>query len=119
MEIITLNRKILEIFGMCLNDDTASSKARIVSKCVNWTMLWISICTIGVSLEYVISHFEDTESILFAVMQMAANTASGGGYWTFYKKKYQVSKFLNQIENLVKIRMEFLSYLLSMQNSVD
>ena len=109
MAVLTLNKKILKIFGMCLNDESASSKDRIVSKCVNWTILWISLCTVGVSFEYVISHFADTESILFAVMQIAANTASGGGYWTFYNKKYQVSKFLNRIENLVKLRMWFTS----------
>lgn len=68
-------------------------------------MLWISLCTVGVSFEYVVSHFADTESILFAVMQIAANTASGGGYWTFYNKKFQVSKFLNCIEDLIKLRM--------------
>lgn len=105
MEVIALNKKILKIFGMCLSDESASSKERTVSKFINWTMLWISICTVGISFEYVVSHFSDTESILFAVMQMAANTASGGGYWTFYNKKYQVSQFLDHIENLVKLRM--------------
>lgn len=87
MEVIILNKKILKIFGMCLDDENASSKERTISKCVNWTMLWISICTIGVSLEYVISHFSDTESILFAVMQIAANTASGRLQTVQYKEK--------------------------------
>lgn len=105
MEVITLNKKFLKIFGMCLDDEYATSRERTISKCVNWTMLCISICTVGVSCQYVISQFSDTESILFAVMQIAANTASGGGYFSLFKKKYQVSKFLKRIENLVKLRM--------------
>lgn len=101
MDVIKLNKKLLKSFGMCLDDETASPKERIISKYVNWTMLWISICTIGVSIQYIVSHFDDTESILFAVMQVSANTASGGGYWAFYRKKYEVSKFLDQIRSLV------------------
>lgn len=104
MEVIKLNKKILKLFGMCLDEQNATQKEKNTSKLVNWAMLAISLCTIAVSIEYIVSHFSDTESILFAVMQVSANTASGGGYWTFYNKKYKVSTFLNQIENLVKIR---------------
>lgn len=105
MEVLKLNKKLLRIFGMCLNHENVSAKDRLISKYINWTMLWISLCTIAVSVEYIVSHFSDTESILFAVMQVSANTASGGGYWTFYNKKYQVWNFLDRLGNLVKIRM--------------
>ncbi|XP_031629162.1 odorant receptor 43b-like isoform X1 [Contarinia nasturtii] len=105
MEVIKLNKKLLKVFGMCLNDENATQRERTISKIINWMMLSISLCTIGVSIEYIVSHFSDTESVLFAVMQVSANTASGGGYWTFYNNKYKVSKFLNQIENLVKLRI--------------
>lgn len=36
-------------------------------------------------------------------MQVAANTACGGGYWTFYPKKYAVSKFIDNVRDLVRI----------------
>lgn len=104
MEPIALNRKFLKMCGMCLDADTASLKDRRISKYINWTLLWISLCTIGVSLEYIISHFDDTESILFAVMQVSANTASGGGYWAFYGNKFKVSTFLSHIQNLIESR---------------
>lgn len=104
MQVNILNKKILKLFGMCLNYECASKNEKIISKGVNWVMFMISVCTIAISIEYIYSHFEDTESILFAVMQVAANTASGGGYWTFYRKKYQVSKFFGNIEHLVQSR---------------
>lgn len=107
MEAIALNRKFLKLFGMCLDDESASHNDRIVSKFVNWIMLAISICTVAISIEYIISHFQDTESILYAVMQVSANTASGGGYWTFYEKKFQVAEFFGNIEHLVEKRKIF------------
>lgn len=105
MQIIALNKKFLKIFGMCLNEDTATNKERAISTCVNWLMFAISVCTIIVSVEYIYSHFADTENILFAGMQVAANTATGGGYWTFYRKKYKVFKLIEDIAKLVKSRM--------------
>lgn len=110
MEVLTLNRKLLQILGMCLDDETASRKQRIVSKLINWTILTISIFMIAISFEYIVSHFEDTESILYAVIQMSANTASGGGYWTSFKKKYQISQFFDKIENLVNARKSDVSF---------
>lgn len=103
MEVLNLNKRFLKTFGTCLNEEKVTLKESIISKYVNWTMLWISICTIGVSIQYIVSHFNDTESILFAVMQVSANTASGGGYWTFYRKKFEVSKFLDQIQSLFEM----------------
>lgn len=107
MEVLNLNKRFLKTFGTCLNEQEATFKDVIISKFVNWTMLWISICTIGVSIEYIVSHFNDTESILYAVMQVSANTASGGGYWTFYRKKIEVSKFLDQIQSLFELSKYF------------
>lgn len=104
MQVIALNKRILKLFGMCLSDADATEKERLISKCINWVMLTISICTVAISIEYIYSHFGDTESILFAVMQVVANTASGGGYWTFYRKKYEVSKFIDEIEKVVMTR---------------
>lgn len=110
LEVMSLNKKFLNTFGMCLDAGRASNRERLMSQCVNWTMLWISILTIAISIEYIVSLFNDTESILFAVMQVVANTASGGGYWTFYNKKYQVSRLLTSIENLVKSRKSHTSF---------
>lgn len=104
MEAIELNKKCLKLFGMCLSDEHASNKERKISNWINWVMLTISICTIAISIEYIVSHFDDTESILYAVMQVVANTASGGGYWTFYRKKFEVSKFVDKIESLIQSR---------------
>lgn len=117
MQVIVLNRRILKLFGMCLSDECASNKERSISKFVNWLMFTISICTIAISIEYIYSHFGDTESILFAVMQVVANTASGGGYWTFYRKKNKVSKFFDEIENLVKLREILTNFLQSLQHT--
>lgn len=104
MEVFQFNQQILKRYGMCLDDKTATAKERVISKVINWSMFWISLCTIAISIEYIVSHFDNTESILYAVMQVAANTASGGGYWTLYPKKYQVSKFIDDIRELVKTR---------------
>lgn len=108
MEVVSLNRRFLKLFGMYLDDDIASEKERCISKWVNWAMLTISVCTVAISIEYISSHFDDTESILYAVIQVVANTASGGGYWTFYKKKHQVSQFFDKIECLVRARKTFI-----------
>lgn len=99
-----LNRPILEFFGMCLNPQQTSNRSRLLSRITNFIMFWISICTVIISLEYIVSHFDDTENILFAVMQVAANTASGGGYWAFYQNKYNVWNYIERISKLVNER---------------
>lgn len=104
MEVFKVNRRILEKFGMCLNNEETSKSTLYLSRSINLLMFWISLCTVLVSIEYITSHFDDTENILFAVMQVVANTASGGGYWAFYQKKYKVSQLIVEIGDLVKER---------------
>lgn len=104
MKVFQLNRRILVFFGMCLSPQQTSIKSRLLSRITNIIMFWISLCTVVISLEYIVSHFDDTENILFAVMQVVANTASGGGYWAFYQNKYKVWNYIERISNLVNER---------------
>lgn len=70
MEVFQFNQEMLQRFGMCLDGERVTRVEQVVSKIVNWLMVWIAVLTILVSIEYIVSHFDDTESILFAVMQV-------------------------------------------------
>lgn len=104
--MVQLSRKMMAFAGIQLKR-TASGFEYFYSFSVNWLIYIIFIYTVIFSYQFIVSHFDQTESILYAGMQLAANIPLSCSYWSLSRAKFKINDFLHDLENLINERMDF------------
>lgn len=103
-QVLHLSRKMMALIGVLL-DPNASGFEHFYSVTVNWMAYFIFIYTVYFSFQFIVSHFDQTESILYAAMQISANCPLACSYWSLSRAKYKINEFLRELEGLVNERM--------------
>lgn len=102
-QVLQLSRKMMAFIGIQL-DATASGFDFFRSFAVNWVNYFIFIYTVYFSFQFIVSHVDQTESILYAGMQLAANCPLACSYWSLSRSKFKINAFLRDLEDLVNER---------------
>lgn len=103
-QVLQLSRKMMAFVGILL-DPGASGFEYYYSVAVNWTTYFIFTYTVYFSYQFIISHLDQTESILYAGMQVSANCPLACSYWSLSRAKHKIHAFLHELESFVNERM--------------
>lgn len=103
--VLQLSRKMMAFIGIRL-DPSASGLEYFYSSAVNWVIYIIFIYTVYFSFQFIVANLEQTESILYAGMQVSANCPLACSYWSLSRAKFKINEFLNELEDLVNERMK-------------
>lgn len=101
--VLQFSRKMMTFSGIQL-DATASGLEFFRSLAVNWVTYIIFIYIVYFSFQFIVSHVDQTESILYAGMQISANCPLACSYWSLSRAKFRINAFLCDLEDLVDER---------------
>lgn len=97
MEALSLIRRILVILGLCLKDSVNPNDGRVM----NCTIVLLLTGFLLITLEFILSHFDETADALYAIMQFVTFFTVWTCYICFANQKHLTFEFLTNQQKIV------------------
>lgn len=103
MKILVLIRRILVVFGLCLDDSNNPHYGRFR----NWVIVGLLTGFLMITFEYVCTHMDDRQNGLYAIMQFITFFTVWTCYICFANQKQLTYEFLENLQLIVDGYSEF------------
>lgn len=97
METLALARKSLEVFGLYLKDSNNKNYGRFT----NCTVVVLLTGFLMITIEFILSHSDDTADALYAIMQFVTFSTVWTCYICFANQKHLTFEFLRNLQEIV------------------
>lgn len=103
MEALVLIRKILVTLGLCIKDSNSPHYGRAT----NYIIFALLTGFLMITFDYIVTHFDDRENALYAIMQFVTFATVWTCYICFANQKHLTFQFLNNIQEFVENYRKF------------
>lgn len=100
MKILQFSHKMMLWMGLYLRRD-ASQRSRHISNAISAIIMISFVVIIVLSSECCYSQFNEPQNLTFAILQLAANIASLGTYYSFVVQKMDIIDLFDDLQILV------------------
>lgn len=104
MKILKNSHKFYKLFGYCWYQEIERTARDYVSFSINIFFSLTSVASVLISIEYIQMHFDETENMLYAVLQLIAVVDIGGAHFMLSLHKEELSQFFINCQSLVDER---------------
>lgn len=104
MQALSLIRRCLVIVGLCLKSKTNPHHGYIL----NWIIMSLLTGFLMITLEFILTHFDDHEDLLYAIMQFVTFVTVWTCYVCFAKQKSKAFRFLEELQEIVDKYCKFM-----------
>lgn len=97
MQALALIRRILVVFGLCVEDSAKPNQGRFTN-CVIFGLL---TGFLAITFDFIVTNFDDRENALYAIMQFVTFATVWTCYICFANQKHLVFEFLTNLQVIV------------------